>query len=388
MTNIGTMNQHHPLIDEIESAKASADARQRQATLKRIAEYFVVGSSSFSGEQVALFDDVFLRLTADIEAKALARLANCLAPLADAPPQMIRSLAFNDRIEVAGPVLAKSPQLTTGDLVANANTQSQAHLLAIAQRAELDEAVTDVLVDRGDRRVVRSVVKNEGARFSDQGFGKLVQRARGDDTLARNLGGRRDIPRQHFLKLLANASASVRTRLEMLVPEASAQIRDAVTVIAGDISRDSREASPEHTKIKRHAKLCYSMRQFTEANIHAPARAQDFEKTAVALALYTRLPVDLVERALIDEGADMILILSKAAGLSRGTVKALLVMHAGGRGMSEQDLESALVSFDRLNVKTAKRVLTFSVQRQKSAEKSARKMAISAKAALADADAA
>jgi len=93
--------------------------------------------------------------------------------------------------------------------------------------------------------------------------------------------------------------------------------------------------------------------------ISTPRPAQDFEKTAVALALYGHYPVDLVERALIDDGSDMVLILARAANLSRATVKALLMMHAGGRGLSEQDLEHALASFDRLKSKTAKRVLEF-----------------------------
>ena len=115
------------------------------------------------------------------------------------------------------------------------------------------------------------------------------------------------------------------------------------------------------------------MQQFTEASIHAPARAQDFEKTVVTLALYGRFPVDLVERALIDEGTDMVLILGKAAGLSRPTVKALLLMHAGGRGLSEQDLEHTLASFDRLRIKTAKRVLEFYDKRRKAAGKTAKK---------------
>ena len=65
----------------------------------------------------------------------------------------------------------------------------------------MSAAVTDVLVERGDLRVVRAVTENDGARFSDAGFGKLVARARIDDTLARDVGMRCDIPRYHFIKL-------------------------------------------------------------------------------------------------------------------------------------------------------------------------------------------
>ena len=60
--------------------------------------------------------------------------------------------------------------------------------------------------------------------------------------------------------------------------------------------------------------------------MHAPAHAQEFTHTAIALAKLGRFPVDLVERALIDKGEDMILILAKAAGCSWTTVKELLLM--------------------------------------------------------------
>jgi uncharacterized protein (DUF2336 family) len=358
------MSELHFRLDELQTALKSRNAHERQAAIKRIADYFVVGSRRFSQEQVTLFDDVFLRLTSEIEAKALARLAEQLAPLPDAPPRTIRSLAFNDAIEVAAPILVASPQLATRDLVANARTKSQAHLLAIAQRAELCEAVTDVLVDRGDRQVVRSVAGNEGARFSDHGFEKLVDRARRDDTLAHTVGTRRDIPRRHFLRLLASASAAVRARLEAAIPEERALITDTVAEIAGDIGRASREGSREHLRVKKNMKFCYRLNQSSEARIHAPAAAGDFEKTVVTLSMHGRFPVELVERALIDEGIDMILILAKAAGLARATVRALLFMNAGERGLPEKDLERALASYDRLSGRTAKRILAFYEKRR------------------------
>jgi uncharacterized protein (DUF2336 family) len=62
-------------------------------------------------------------------------------------------------------------------LGANAETKSQGHLYAISQRATLSEAVTDVLVDRGEQCILRTVAANRGARFSNLGFRKLIERA-------------------------------------------------------------------------------------------------------------------------------------------------------------------------------------------------------------------
>ncbi|MDQ2078689.1 DUF2336 domain-containing protein [Xanthobacteraceae bacterium Astr-EGSB] len=347
------------LIDELEDSISNGTEQRRLVALRRVSDMFVAGSSRYTSEQIDLFDDVLLRLANHIEREARVRLSHSLASMHNAPPKVVRSLAFDDAIEVAAPVLTNSPQLSDDDLVANARTKSQGHLLAISQRSTLSEAVTDVLVDRGDTGVVRSVAENSGARFSYNGFGRLVERSQGDEILAETVGARADLPRHHFLKLLESASAVVRSRLVASNPQAAALIRDTVAEISGHISREVRNASPEHAQAKKAAKKRYKIRQPTEGDVHMRAHAQDFEKTVVALALFGRLPIDLVERALLDERPDMVLILAKAAGCSRTTTKAILLMQAAGRGMSDADMEQALASFDRLSTKTAKRVLEF-----------------------------
>ena len=347
------------LIDELEDSINNGTEQRRLVALRRVSDMFVAGSSRYTSEQIDLFDDVLLRLANHIEREARVRLSHSLASMHNAPPKVVRSLAFDDAIEVAAPVLTNSPQLSDDDLVANARTKSQGHLLAISQRSSLSEAVTDVLVDRGDTGVVRSVAENSGARFSYNGFGRLVERSQGDEILAETVGARADLPRHHFLKLLESASAVVRSRLVASNPQAAALIRDTVAEISGHISREVRNASPEHAQAKKAAKKRYKIRQPTEGDVHMRAHAQDFEKTVVALALFGRLPIDLVERALLDERPDMVLILAKAAGCSRTTTKAILLMQAAGRGMSDADMEQALASFDRLSTKTAKRVLEF-----------------------------
>jgi len=67
----------------------------------------------------------------------------------------------------------------------------------------------------------------------------------------------------------------------------------------------------------------------------------------------------VVERALLDPGAEIVLILAKVAGLSMTTTKAILLLRAADRGLSAEDLERALSSFSRLQTDTARRVLGF-----------------------------
>jgi len=365
------MAEFTSIIDELEDTIASGTERHRLMVLQRVSDLFISGSGRYSDQQVALFDDVLLRLTSEIEVQARAKLANRLATMPNAPPKLIRLLAFDDAIEVAGPVLTSSSQLTDSDLVDNATSKSQDHLYAISQRLKLSETVTDVLVDRGNRRVVLSVAGNAGARMSLAGFGKIVARARRDEVLAQTVAKRNDIPRHHFLKLLETASASVRAKLEAANPEAAAAIKDTVAEVAATIQREVREGSVHHAKATKSAKRRYKTQQLTEANVHASALNQEFERAVVALSMLGPFPVDLVERALLEQGVDMVLILSKAAGCSRTTTKAILLMQAADRGMSDQDLEKALMSFDRLSMETAKRVLKFHQMRHQAQEEAA-----------------
>jgi uncharacterized protein (DUF2336 family) len=354
-----TASESPSLIDELIDAAATGGVSERLRILQRVTDLFVAGSRSYSSQQISLFDEILQELAADIEVRARAKLAHQLAGTDRAPPKIVRLLAFDDEIAVAGPVLANSPQLSDSDLVENATTKSQEHLLAIAQRLKLSEAVTDVLVERGDRRVVHKVAGNMGARFSPMGYGLLTRKARRNGKLALTLGQRSDIPRQCFLKLLETASASVRAKLEAMNPDAAAAIRHTIGDVASTMQAETRKASQKYAVAARDGGRRFRVNPATEANVHAPARAQEFEKTVVALSTLGRFPVDLVERALLDEGQDMVLILAKAAKCSWTTARELLRMYAARRRMTAEDLSQAFERYRKLSYETARNVVKF-----------------------------
>jgi Uncharacterised protein conserved in bacteria (DUF2336) len=347
------------LIDELNDAISTGGIKKRLEVLERITDLFASGSRGYSSDQIALFDDVLHQLVADVEVKVRARLAERLAHIDASPPGIIRSLAFDDEIAVAGPVLMHSQQLCDADLVENATTKSQEHLLAIAQRLELSDAVTDILVERGDRRVVHKVVQNKGAHISPNGYQKLTTRARRDSRLTSALSRRNDLPRQYFLKLLETASAAVRDKLESDSPEASAAIRSTVDDVATAMQQEVREASHRHAVVVRDAMRRFNVRPFTEANIHAPAENQEFVRTTIVLSKLASFPVDLVERALLDKGEDMILILAKAAGCSWTTARKLLLMHIAERKLQPSDLDRSFSRYSKLTKEAACSVVAF-----------------------------
>jgi uncharacterized protein (DUF2336 family) len=353
------------LIDELEQALASGTSDQRIHTLARITDLFVIGAESYSDEQIDLFDDLLIKIAARIEAKSLARLSTRLAPVPNAPKRTVKELALHPDIAVARPVLIASERLDDSVLVDSARTQSQEHLLAISERQSLSEAITDVLVERGDREVVRSVAGNTGARFSNHGYRRLVTRSTGDDLLATSVGSRRDIPRAHYLKLIERASASVRDKLTALNPQSAMAVKSAVAEVTGGIRSETRDASVNYAEAKTQVEALYRIRQLNEQAIYQFARERKFEQIVIALSLLCDVEIDVVERAMLDPGAEVALILAKFANLSWTTAKAILLLQTAERGLSAQDLDQAMSNFSRLQPETARRVLGFYRTRRK-----------------------
>jgi len=359
------MSTPETLIEELERTLASGTNEQRIQALARITDLFVASAGRYSEDQIGLFDDVILRIAARIEAKTLAKLSNRLAAIPHAPAKVMKQLAFHDDIAVARPVLSLSERLDDNDLLVNARTKSQQHLLAISERKSLSETVTDVLVERGNRDVVHSVAKNNGARFSDAGFRVLVNRSHGDDVLATHVGMRRDIPRQHFLMLVEQASANVREKLTAANPQAALAVKDVVAEVVGGIRSEVRNASPAYAAAKAQVEAMHRAGRLAEAEVYQFARDRKFEETAIALSVMCGIEPDAVERALLDQGSEISLILAKFAGLSWTTAKAILLLQSADRGMSAQDLDQAMKNFGRLQPETARRVIGFYRTRRK-----------------------
>jgi uncharacterized protein (DUF2336 family) len=347
------------LLDELEATLAHGTVARRVETLRRITDLFINSAVEYSDEQIAVFDDVYDCLIQSMEASAKVLLAKRLAPVATAPPRIIHTLAFDDLVEVAAPVLSQSERLDNDDLMKSARTKSQGHLLAISIREKLSDAVTDVLVERGNDEVIESVVGNPGAQFSEQGYKNLVSRAEGDDGITTRLGMRPSIPRHHYLKLIAKASASVRVRLEAANPHASKDISLAVR----EVTRRARSAPSALTRDTTLAhglvKSLYQDGRLDEHQVAAFAEAKRFDETNAAIACLANVNVAMAETLMIEDRAEGVFILAKVAGMSWSTVKAIIDLREGLSGAEPLDLQVSKSTYERLRLSTAQQVLRF-----------------------------
>src|SRR5689334_19588223 len=149
------------LLDELDRAICAGTPESRERALWYATEMLMVGQ--FTEDDIWVFGEVIGRLAAEIELAARSRLAEKLSQIDHAPQVLIDSLAADDAVEIAGPILQYSNRLSVRALVNHARTKDQPHLLAISRRRSLPEPVTDVLVVRGDQAVARAVTGNNGA---------------------------------------------------------------------------------------------------------------------------------------------------------------------------------------------------------------------------------
>jgi uncharacterized protein (DUF2336 family) len=353
------------LIDELEAISASKDLSRRAEVLRRVTDLFVLGSGKFTEDQVELFDDVMGKLLKNIESSARARFGSRLARFPDAPPKVIRELAFDDSIEVAGPILSKSERLDENALLENARTKSQDHLLSISSRKLLVEAVTDVLVERGNQTVVSSTARNGGARFSDFGIATLVQKACDDGDLALCVWSRPDIPRHNLIKLFVEASEFVKSKLVEADPRRAELIKSLVAEASDQIQTKARAGSNVFAQAQLYVNSLYSSQKLDEAQLLVFVNEGSFDRVTAALSLMCDLPIGLVERAFVQNQTEQILVLAKAIDLSWVTTVALLLLQAGINGSSRQRLDQCFASFSRLQQKTAQTALQFYRMRDK-----------------------
>ena len=353
------------LIDQLEDALGSKDLARRAEVLRRVTDLFVLRSGSFSEDQIALFDVVMGKLLESIEKVARAQFGSRIAKLPDSPLGVVRVLACDTTIEVAGPVLTHSERVDVDTLVDTAKTQSQEHLLAISARKVLVEAVTDVLVDRGNKAVVSATAHNAGAKFSKFGMTTLVRKAHDDGDLALCIWSRPDIPRQNLVKLFVDASEAVKNQLVEADPRRAELIKSMVAKATDDIQTKARAGSNDYTQASHLVRELNVAGKLNEQQLFAFADEGSFDKVVAALSLMCDLPVGLVERAFVQNQTEQIVVLARSLEISWATTLKLLLIHAGVNGSSRQQLDMTFANFYRLQPATARTALKFYRMREK-----------------------
>lgn len=352
------------LIPGLDEIVRNGDSKLRAEAARRIADLFLQDAAHLRPNHVALFDDILIDLVPHAELIARAELAERLSLVANAPRVLVGRLARENEILVAGPILRRSPVVDEEALIEIARVKGQGHLLAMSERTTLSPDLTDVIVQRGDREVVRRTAGNAGALFSESGYGELIKRASQDGVLTLKIGQREDLSDARLKQLLAGSLDVVRRRLfDVVKPERQNAIRLAVAEITGVPERF--ESRRDFAPAQRTIVALHAAGNLNEAALLDFAKTYRYEETVAALSAMSAVKIQTLDNLISGDRYDPILIIAKTIGLEWATVRALILLRLGpNRVPSPADIESARVNFARLMPSTAERVVGFWKARQ------------------------
>jgi uncharacterized protein (DUF2336 family) len=154
-------------IPELEDVLQHGSPERLHLALRGITTLFVEGASRFNNSHVLLFEEVLGSIVEKADTRSRAELSQRLAPIANAPAEVVRRLAGDPDITVAGPVLERSPRLAEADLLDIARTGSDAHRQAISRRKPPDELpiqLAQVIAATGPRDGATAQSAAEGSR--------------------------------------------------------------------------------------------------------------------------------------------------------------------------------------------------------------------------------
>ena len=359
------MRGRHPMHTDLMFAELKSLAEERSSEkrldlLRKIADLFFAGIDNHSESETSLFNDVIEHIVDQVSHDAKVDVATNLATLPGFPLPVVRKLALDGDIEIARPVIRGALGLTDLDLIEIGRKASDAHLDAIAGRAQLSEAVTDVLIDRGSRGVVHTVSANQGASFSEWGMDTLVDKARDDGSLQHLLVERSDLSQRAVDKLTLIVSEALAIKLAERGYQVSGKIPEHLV-------KTARDAFARAVKDRDHNALVAErvITQFGAGRISLEnalldvVKCQQMLAVAALLSHNTGLDRNVLMKILNGGTSQTVMVLLRALDLKWPTVAALMAFRAMKQRTRQTSSVNAQREYEAIDMEAAKRTLRF-----------------------------
>lgn len=355
------MSYADSILSDLNDSLVASQAERRVAAVRQLADQFLDQAPHLTEAAVDLYDVALQWLVRDLELRARIELSEQLADIANAPRGTVHLLGQDEEIRVAAPVLERSPRFDERTLTSVALDRGEGHLMAIARRAGLGPAVTDILVRRGSHRVLHRIAANETARFSPSSAEELVERTTDDRVLARILCQRFSLMPAQGDEIVGAAKSLVRELLisahrpdiESSVINAALDRSIAAMNAAGGLDEDEGDqadataAQPRPDPAGRDEGAYLTL-----------LASQQVPAALVLLAQLSGLSVDAIGRIYRGHRTEMLLTVLKAADMTWEAARATLALKMSD-DIEGTSLENLRRRYVRLSTAEAKYALRF-----------------------------
>jgi uncharacterized protein (DUF2336 family) len=297
---------------------------KRRELLRGVTDVFFSDPDNHGGQELALFDDVLTQLAGEMEDAVRAELASRLAPVAQPPMRLLRNLAADASIEVAQPLLQGAVALSDADLLQVAQGRGQAHLQAISRRQGLSEALSDVIVARGDDETLGVLLRNEGASLSRQAHEAAVDRAELNPELHEAVVNRRSLPVDLLNDMYFVVEAQLRTKiLERNAEVDPAELEAALAAGRNRVAAKDGALPDDYAAAERDVRNMVQRKALTPKALASMLRNRESTKFMVALAELSNIDFHTARVILERRELDALAIVCKAADFERFAVLVL-----------------------------------------------------------------
>jgi uncharacterized protein (DUF2336 family) len=347
------------IIAEVERAARGGSPARRAQILRQVAGLFLSNAPRLDERQIAIFDEVMVCVLEQVEARTLTHLSTMLAEVPSAPREVTLRLACHEEANVAIPILRNSSSLSDIDLIEIANDCSQQHLLAIANRTSLGEALTAALLTGADTKVCRALAANPGARFCDAGYSTLAARAERDDQVADSLVLRPDTPATVLGELLEKVTRPERTRLVALAPpHARRAMQKAIERIEAEAG--SKPPAPvDYAEAKAIVLALSKEGKLADSAVNRFAVHQEPRNLVAALSLLATVETEAIELLIDQSDGYGLTIACRASRLNWNTTLAVITHRKNALRLSPQDVELRREAFEALPLSIAQWTIRF-----------------------------
>lgn len=305
----------------------SPEARER--LMQALALVCDTPEAAASPRAAALINDVFMVLVAQAEHDIRVRLAEQLAPARWAPSGLINTLALDD-IEIARPIIARSPVLTEPDLVKLLLTATVEHQIEVARRPHIAGEVIRTILARREPAVLTALAGNESAQLTSDDMRSLVMSARQIASLRAPLARHPQLNGELALTLYSWVGEVLRRELAERFPVDADQLKDAVDGAVADAvssppAADPGDADPDRAEME--AKLIAKLQaagQLRPGFLLKSLREGKLYLFEVALSALAHLRTEEIRMACSSDRPELLALACAAVGIDRSVFPTIL----------------------------------------------------------------
>jgi uncharacterized protein (DUF2336 family) len=352
------MSGHTQLRDLIDLAKEPSSERRREL-LRNVTELFLEQPADHNALERGHFSDIMGQVAKSMEVEVRSELAHRLAGVAEAPRDLINQLA-HDEIDVATPILEGNTSLTEEDLLQIIQKKGNAHRTIVAARPDVNETISDALVDHGNDQVIHTLVCNENAKIAQQTISKVVDRASHNEALHSPLLDRKDLPADVMHNLYWVVSGKLRTRILEKSADLDPEIVDRVLADSErKLLKNLAKNDQERTRAQQFIDRKVALRELSETLLVDLVRANRLDELVCGFAKMVKIDEATAERILYDESGEALAIACKAIRFDRVTFSTLALLSPAQTKRELKDTRELLAVYEDMPQELALRAMRF-----------------------------